>query len=249
MEVVTLKRRDVPVALLVASAGMAVTIPKPAVAQSASVNGTLLGPPLVLTGTGTYTPSAGAAAIYVVLIGGGGGSGGAQFTSVGSASGGSAAGGMCMKYITPLAASYAFSCGVGGGGGTAGPNDGSPGGVTSFSGTGIATLQAEGGGPSQGVGDGHPIGASASTGNGSSSNGDINLPQRPGTPGICINGYMLSGNGGSNPYAVGFAGVGYVTPGIPGTGFGAGASGALAGDTSVPGGEGSDGAILVWEYT
>ncbi len=70
-----MERRQLPVALLAAAAGVAITRPQSAAAQTVT-HGTLLGPPLILTGAGVYTPSAGAAAIYVVLIGGGGGSGG-----------------------------------------------------------------------------------------------------------------------------------------------------------------------------
>lgn len=245
-----MKRRDVPAALLAASAGAAIVIPKPAVAQITGVHGTLLGPPLILTGTGTYTPSAGATAIYVVLIGGGGGSGAAQSTNTGSASGGGGAGGICMKYITSLADSYAFSCGAGGAGGASPTGGGSPGGPTQLSATGSAILTAEGGGGSAGTGDGAVVGGISGTGNGESANGDINLPQRAGAPGFNISGYMWPGAGGSNPYGVGHPGVGYVTQGIEGTGFGAGASGALAGNgRSMPGGAGTEGAILVWEYT
>ena len=241
-----MERRDLPAALLAVAAGAAVSRPGAALAQSAGVSGALIGPPLILTGTGTYTPSAGATAIYVLLIGGGGGSGGAEFASHGSASGGSGAGGICMRYITPLAERYGFFCGAGGAGGAAGAHDGSPGGVTRFSGEGIATLAAAGGAYSPGTRGGTVVGRVEADGNADSSNGDVNLPQRSGTPGFSLIGHFVAGSGGSNPYGVGPPGA--LSRALSGKGFGAGASGAAAAARSTPGAAGTDGAVLVWEY-
>lgn len=240
-----MERRYLPVALLAAAAGAAITQPRTAVAQTVT-HGALLGPPLILTGTGTYTPSAGASAIYVVLIGGGGGSGGAQFTSRGSASGGAGGGGICAKYITPLSGSYTFIGGFGGQGGLAG-SGGSHGSQTRFwDDTGTVQLHAPGGVESSAAADGSPLAPGAPVGN-VASGGDLNLPSSAGYPGFAISGSFQSGSGGGNAYGVGGSGSGALAQ--SGYGFGAGASGAVASTASQPGASGTNGAIIVWEYS
>jgi len=95
----------------------------------------------------TYTTPTGCRAIRVILIGGGGGGGGVDGQGAGTvgAGGGGGAGGMCIKLITSPAASYTYTVGGGGAGGTAGPNNGSAGGNTTFDGTVYAANGGSGG--------------------------------------------------------------------------------------------------------
>lgn len=239
-----MERRHLPVALLAAAAGAAVTQPRTAVAQTVT-HGTLLGPPLILSGSGAYTPSAGASAIYVVLIGGGGGSGGAQFTSLGSASGGAGGGAICAKYISPLSPNYQFICGFGGAGGAAG-SGGSHGNQSRLWDNDTVNLRAPGGVQSPAAADGAALGPGAPVGN-VATGGDLNLASSAGYPGFAISGSFQSGSGGGNAYAVGGSGSGPLAQ--SGYGFGAGASGAIASTASQPGANGTNGSIIIWEYS
>lgn len=103
---------------------------------------------LTTPGSGTYTPTAGTKRILVEVWGGGGGGGGVDGVATAGhwAKGGSGGGGgYCSKWIASgLAASYSYTVGAGGAGGTAGANDGSQGGTSTFSGTGVS-LTANGG--------------------------------------------------------------------------------------------------------
>src|SRR5215469_4394367 len=98
-----MERRDIA-GMLFASGALAAVgaiAPREAAAQTPGGVG-LLGAPIVLTGSGTYTPSAVATAIRVVAVGGGGSAGGAAFSSVGSVTGGGGGGGVAAGYFTPV---------------------------------------------------------------------------------------------------------------------------------------------------
>jgi hypothetical protein len=213
----------------------------------------------VLTGSGTYTPTAGATSALVIAIGGGGGSGGAKGntpTDV-AVTGGGSAGGMAQLYISPLAANYAYACGTGGtaGAATPTPTNGGNGGTTTFG----SVLTVPGGGGSvannlAGVGF-SPAGAQSTLPTG----GTINVSGQVGQPGIDIDivsniSPILSDNcggcGGSTNYGAGGAQQYASAAGKAGNGYGSGGGGAYAFDsTARAGAVGQAGVILVWEYS
>lgn len=208
----------------------------------------------VLTGSGTYTPTAGATAAFVTAIGGGAGAGGTVLgltATTGGVSAGAGAGSYCSKRITPLAASYAFACGAAGAGGAAGANDGVDGGDTTFA----AVLTAPGGKKSLGQAVTTQAVVPGGLGGALATGGDVN------NGGNCGDGVMrvtsngrISGKGGSTPWGSGGGSQSLGTAsavGLAGTGFGAGGGGAYSADaaTDRAGGAGSQGAILVWEYS
>ncbi len=80
-----------------------------------------------------------------------------------------------------------------------------------------------------------------------SHSGDINLSASGGSPGIRLAGGIQAGAGVSNAYGVGGQPQGSLAK--SGSGFGAGASGATAGTTSQAGANGTNGAIVIWEYS
>lgn len=102
---------------------------------------------VTLSGSGTYTPTAGTLAIRVIMCGGGGGGGGADGQGASSAAaGGCGAGGeSVMLFITNMAQTFTYSVGAGGAGGAAGLNDGATGGTTTFTGSVSGAFTAVGG--------------------------------------------------------------------------------------------------------
>jgi hypothetical protein len=215
----------------------------------------------VLTGSGTYTPTVGATSALVIAIGGGGGSGGAKGSaSTASPSGGGSAGGMAQLYISPLAANYAYACGTAGTAGAANagvtpPGNGGTGGTTTFG----ALLTVPGGGGSAANNNAAisvvPSGAKSTLPTG----GTINLSGQVGQPGLNIDvvsgtgtflGDNASGAGGSTNYGSGGPQQYVSGDGIAGSGYGSGAGGAYAFDsTHRAGAAGQAGVILVWEYS
>lgn len=204
----------------------------------------------VLTGAGTYTPPAGVSALYIASIGAGGGSGGITASStVQCVTGGGGAGAVKQGFVTPLAASYAYSCGVGGIAGT--PNGaGGNGGQTTFG--SIATASGGSGSAGQDATASPPTvaipGAGGGTGGASL---QITTAGSSGSPGLISGLTAMGGAGGDTFYGTGGQVRTTTGDGSSGTGFGAGASGANTGGggTNRNGGAGTQGAVLVWEYS
>lgn len=213
-----------------------------AIASGGTSSGRLIGFQK-LTGSGTYTHTAGAASAYVVAIGPGGGGAGGDFT-LNPQAGGGGAGATAQKYITGLAASYAFACGTGGPGGAAGNNAGANGSASTTFGA-VLTAPAGQGAPANGYGG---VQSAIATG------GDINQRGQSGyVAGSTLSGNAQSGAGGSTAYGTGGGAIpnntGNDDAGNAATGFGAGGGGACVNLANRAGGNGSDGVILVWEYS
>jgi hypothetical protein len=225
--------------------------PTSGVATNLTITGGLRSFQMFTSGTAqTYTKPANVSSILIEVVGGGGGGGGAAVSpgDLGAGSGGDA-GGYARLYVASAASTYTYTVGSGGAGGASGANNGSPGGTTSFS---ASSLSASGG--SSGFG-GSPIavpftgmtrGAAQSPGTGS--NGDINIQGGAGFPGIGLANSFFGGAGGNSQY-----GQGGITAtsdqSFNATGYGAGGSGGSGNASNQPGGNGSGGLIIVWEFS
>lgn len=198
---------------------------------------------LALSNSGSYTPSIGVNTIHAQIIGAGGAGGGATGNSSGAGGGG--AGGMCINWITGIsqATTYTYTIGTGGTGST---GNGSAGGNTSININGIIYMGIGGGG-----GLNINSGNSASLGGtgGGTSNGLIASYGESGYPGA--NGFYTvnSGSGGNTIYGQGGEGRLSAGPGLAGAGYGAGGGGAYRNTTSLAGGNGANGIIIIEEYT
>lgn len=213
---------------------------------------------LTTAGSGTYTPTAGTKRILVEVWGAGGGGGGvdgvatAGFWAKGGSGGG---GGYCSKWIASgLAASYSYTVGARGAGGTAGANNGSQGGASSFSGTGVS-LTANGG--LGGAGQTAVSGGNSSSGSfgGVATGGDINIK----------GGVAESGLNVQVAIRTAIVGVGYSFPASETTAAVSSSSGSAGSDgvnpseggtggvvrdiaTNYAGGDGGPGLIKITEY-
>lgn len=198
----------------------------------------------------TYTRPAGITSILVEAVGGGGGGGGSQggITAIG-VGGGGGAGGYARLYVASASSTYTYTIGGGGGGGTAGITTGTSGGATTFS---ASSLSASGG-------IGGTGGASVSTTvsqlggrggiGGGGTNGDINMSGGYGGYGIANLTNGSSGGGGRSFYAPGAAPSAAQGTGNTASGHGGGGGGGLSTTTDQAGGPGSDGFIVVWEFS
>lgn len=196
----------------------------------------------VFTSSGTWTKPAGVTKVKVTITGGGGGGAGAGNNSV---SGGGGAGGTSIKVIeaASLGSTETVTIGAAGAGGTAGDNNGSAGGTSSFGAHATAT---GGGGGYAYPNAGGEVGAG-----GAGASGDINLVGGDGGGPSDIIDSISSGGGGS--YWGGGAGATIRTGGSAGTpkagqAYGAGGGGCKNAGTSVAGGAGAAGLVLVEEY-
>ena len=198
----------------------------------------------VITATGTYTAPAGLVRAEIWTIGGGGGASGAAATDDTGSGGGGGGGAYELLEAATIGASQSVTIGAGGTGGAAGNNAGSNGDTTSFG----ALLSATGG-----TGGPAPSANSAGGVGGTGSGGDINLTGGRGGPGGNWTGTpegAAGGIGGPSPF-----GFGPPTPqnaansaGLDASDYGAGGSGSAISSSSVAGGDGSDGIIVVKEY-
>jgi len=209
------------------------------------VNKTLSMKRVVITASGTYTPSAGLIYADVEVLGGGGG-GGATTAAAGVADvgGGGGAGGYCRKLFTAaeIGASVAVTVG------SAGPSN-IAGGNSVF----LTMTAGGGGGATQGTASTQGYAGTGS--GGSATGGDFNIVGASGIVGWWSSLTMgLSGRGADSIY--GFGGqVRTVNSGVALTGnnaggYGAGGAGACASvnSTIVNGGTGSPGIVIVTEY-
>lgn len=218
----------------------------------------------LFTTSGTYTPTSGMKHCLVITTGGGGGSGGANcsdaFSEGSVAFGGAGAGaGTCIELFSAatIGASQTVTIGAGGIAGTAdGLNDGGDGGDSSFGAFHTAGGGKGGGGVS--VPDGG--GASGQSGNGGLGTGGLlNLVGAPGQHlGFSEVGERIQPSGGASHWGFqptnSFGEPDEALPGIAGSTYGVGASGAYFDETTqdvagVPGAAGGDGVCLVLEFS
>lgn len=216
---------------------------------------------VVITASGTYTPSANLLGALVECVGGGGG--GAGVSGAGATgylliAAGGGAGGRSIRFLTAaqIGASQTVTVGSGGSASNAAAG-GNPGGATSFGSlcvaaggsgssvisTGTMTSPGLGGAAGNGVGDFRFSGSSGGGGHYQSMAALTSI-------------IMTKGKGADSLYGQGGAevignGNGYAANGLGASGYGAGGSGALSNQqsaTNVGGGAGSPGLILVTEF-
>lgn len=209
----------------------------------------------IFTSSGTWNKPVGVNTIVVEVLGGGGGGGTPSNTAAGQAccAGGGAAGGYTKKQIDVSAiSSETVTIGSGGSAGATG-SSGSPGGTSSFGshcnatggGGGVSNTASSAqrvvNGSTGGVGSSGDINGAGAPGGFGFSNGSLPIAQ--GTPG----GSSIYGSGG--PGRVVTLGV---NAGVPASGYGSGGGGGAngtTGNTALSGGAGSDGIVIVWEYS
>ena len=208
----------------------------------------------IFTSSGTYTPTAGTKKIIIEAVSGGGGGGSAINTSAGQSAIGN--GGVSGEYVrTPLLTAQAQNISVGspGAGGTAG-NPGGAGGATVV-GSLISLRGGPGGGPGA-ASTSNTIGTTSGSPSGTLAypNGSVYQANSLGTRGVTVNpggvGGALAGTGGTSPLGKGADGSNVTSSGNDATGYGSGGSGAIniGASASRPGGSGTGGLVIIWEY-
>lgn len=208
----------------------------------------------IFTASGTYTPfSSAIKSISIEGVGGGGAGGGTLNPGAGAATagGGGGSGAYGRKRITSGIVSTAVTIGSGGTGvvGAAGGNGSS----TSFG--SLLSIPGGGGAPvavtsaSAGVTGSIGVQAVAPTG------ADIGFPGFAAAAGFLFSGSNIyTGAGASCQFGAGGSPIGSTSasssPGINGSGFGSGGSGAytIGAGTSLKGGNGNGGILIVVEY-
>lgn len=219
-------------------------------------------PPVVnvytATGANPWTKPTGVAFIVVEVVGAGGAGGGCAATAAGEqASGaGGGSGGYARKVFTAAQltqASYTATVGTGGTAGAAGNNAGNAGGNTTFSGTGITTVQGNGGsGGSGGANVGTAASAVADGGaGGTASGGDINITGGAGGSSGAFAGIRsATGFGGSSPLSSNAKATTAGGNGAAGNTYGGGGAGGVNTQSSAArtGGAGANGAVIVTEF-
>lgn len=202
-----------------------------------------------LTGSGTYTPTAGAASYIAEGVGGGAAGGGCFATSSGQLAGGSGGGsGAFFRHSSTSMTPVSYSCGAGGVGSAGG--SGGDGGDTTF---GPVTAPGGKGGVEGANLPIHSTSMAIPTPAAAASTGAslINAAGTSGLVGLAIGQQWFGGAGASSPLGVGggttYAGI----AAAPGTGFGAGGAGACAigPAPSLAGASGAPGGIVVYEYS
>jgi len=205
----------------------------------------------VITSTGTYTPTPGTKKIIVEMVGGGAGgmfANGSNSTT-GTFSGGGGSGAYAKFRLDTVPASVSVTVGAGGSSGNGGGQTTfggyaiTPGGSTGFNGTTTGSVVNSVGGGSGGsaptvTSPATPINTSSGTG---------------GSPALAVRATGGNGGtGGSTPLSQG--GWGNANgPGFAAGGYGSGGGGSFgpAGSsftTTIPGGAGGSGVIIVYEY-
>ena len=194
-------------------------------------------------GSGTYTPTAGMRKVLAIAVGGGGGGHGGLNTD--SAGGGGGGGGVCIRLLSAaqIGASKAYVVGALGAAGAAGT-------ATTLDAAG-ALLNAGGGSAGAAGATFSVIGVQAAGGaGGAASNGDLNIPGKPGGHGVIFDGSVgVGGLGGWSVFGMGGAPGGTNVAGGNGTGYGGGGAGGHASATADrAGGTGSDGILWLLEF-
>lgn len=205
------------------------------------------------SGSGTYNTPANVTSILVEVLGAGGAGGGNLGVTAqagGGAGGGS--GGYVRHYISSSASSYSYAVGTGGTGVT-GNNTGNTGGNSTFS-----TLTASGGVGGAGLGCSATTIISEGGSGGAASGGNLlNAVGNPGSAGISSSALgTITGSGGTSCFGgaaksvklTGTASSAGTSAGNYGSG-GSGGGTSNSNGTSVAGGAGSNGVIIVWEFS
>lgn len=234
------------------------------IAQTAAVStGKLINKQIITaTGSGTYTPTAGTTFVIVELQGAGGGGGGCQSaggTNVAIAGGGGC-GGWGSKRLTADFSGASYSVGAKGAGGAAGNNAGAAGGNTTFTTTAPSstTYTAAGGSGGSQLGPAAPsLPAGGVAGGALTGSFDETLPGAASVCGVATaSSRGQTSAGGAGKYSPGGAsafwdGANMSVAGTNATGKGGGGSGAMTGASGAAkaGGDGSDGQIVIWEYS
>lgn len=195
---------------------------------------------LTSTASGSiYTPTPGTNMIKIIVIGGGGAGGGSSSNAY--YLGGGASGGYLIKIIKNFTGTAEYQCGVGGVGGN---GTGGNGGSTSFTYGGITYTASGGNGGEGGTGKNFFIGGMPGV---LSTNGDINGYGMPGYhggsnlgPASGYGGSSILGGGGFTKYSD--------SNGMAGACYGAGGGGAASASGPRTGGNGKQGAIIIYEY-
>lgn len=203
----------------------------------------------------TWVPPAGLLYAIVECQGGGGAGGGAPLTAAGQSSGGGggAGGGYARKLILASALSGNYTVVVGAGGTGVSGASGNTGGLSSFAGAGIVTIQGNGGGPGTASAAAATLGEHPAGGvGGTASGGDLNVKGSAGAGGQRITATLVhTGAGGSSQLGGGARGQTAATAaGEAGGAYGGGGGGASAGAAAAAqtGGAGADGVVTVTEY-
>lgn len=208
------------------------------------------------TGSGTYTPTAGAKTARARIVAGGGGGGGCPATgsTQQATGGGGQSGGYAEHDFTISAASYPLTVGtpgIRGAVGSAGGGGGSsiiggvitvPGGVGGYAGNAVA--------PTASLGSATNSYTAPTVTTGTLR---ISVPPKAGQPAFVLGSgtnQAKGGNGGDSPLGNGGQGGLGGAPGLTGAGFGGGGGGCsqLASNNGDVGGAGSGGYIEIWEF-
>jgi len=226
-----------------------------------AVGGVLIGRQTLLTGTVTYTPTAGTQSIIIRMVAGGGGGGGATgaTTPTASVGGGGGSGSYAEKRFAGIAgaASYTVAIGAGGLAGVAANGTGGTGGITTFACPstctgGILTVTANGGiGGVTGAAAATVLSSLGGNGGGVSTNGDVNATGSPGGYAVRFSGSTgVSGSGAPSVFGSGGKGTNVTAVGVTPVGFGGGGGGAasLGVATADAGGAGAPGVLVIWEF-
>lgn len=220
--------------------------------SSITLNGLLISRTVLTSGT-TFTTSARTKKILVLLAGGGAGGGGSDGSANNaSAGGGGGSGSYAEKLfdVTP-STNYTYAIGGGGAGGANTGGNGSAGGNTTFA-VGGTTVTANGGSGGIGMTTGNTaLTALGGAGGVVSTNGDVNTVGQPGGFGLRFSGTIaISGFGGPGPRGGGGSSRNTTGIGSAGGNYGSGGGGACSiGNNDHVGGAGSQGVIVVWEFS
>jgi hypothetical protein len=214
------------------------------------------------TGAGTYTPTTGTGSVIIYLVGGGGGGAGCASNAGGGGSvsfgRSGAAGAVVIKRLLAGFSGASYVVGAKGAGGAAGANNGVTGGSTTFTETvGPTVFTAAGGTEGTNIGNFVPPNVSNGGNGAAATNGDINIPSTRSAYSVALSASVaIGGSGGNGMFGQGGSGgqvlaANTSAAGVNAAGKGAGGGGSITcGVTAaVAGGDGSDGMILIYEYS
>jgi hypothetical protein len=203
----------------------------------------------------SYTPSANLLYAVVEVVGSGGGGGFAN-GAAGATGGGGGGGGYTRARLTATqinAGTITVTVGAGGAGGTSGGTAAVAGGNSSFNNSGsggsVNVIANGGSGGTGGAAAGSQLGGVGGT---AGSGGDFMGTGATGSNGVEVNttANLFGGNGGSSTYGGGGQGGLGGAAGSNAAGYGAGGGGgSRISTTSRAGGNGSDGVVIITEYT
>lgn len=205
---------------------------------------------VILNGTTTFTTGPSTNTIVARLVAGGGQGGGSPATT--GVEGAGAGAGSYAEWNVAVSPNTAYTCAVGAGGTTGGTNAaGQNGGNTTLA-VGATTVTCNGG-------TGGPVGTSISVpvlggaGGAISTNGSVNTGGGAGSPPTCTGtaANNASGKGGDSELGAGGAALLNASnaTGNAAVGFGGGGGGSSSTGTARAGGPGSNGVIIVDEYS